>query len=162
MLVVIVKSIPPDVDVANVCEATLLPLSEVIVPPAPPASVPQKNCPVVVEYRSFSVDRLHDVRPAPARVFEKYPLVDVALVMNAEVEYRLFVEKPVEEARARVVWPVMYALPDTDRLVDDALVRVVLPVTFNVEENTPVVPTIAPYIVAADIPPVDEALDRYV
>ena len=32
---------PLPVDVASVCEATELPLSEVIVPPAPPASVPQ-------------------------------------------------------------------------------------------------------------------------
>ena len=30
-----------EVEVARVCEATVEPLSEVIVPPAPPASVPQ-------------------------------------------------------------------------------------------------------------------------
>ena len=34
-------SIPLPVEVARVCEATLLPFSDVIVPPAPPASVPQ-------------------------------------------------------------------------------------------------------------------------
>ena len=34
-------SIPFPEDVARVCEATLLPFSDVIVPPAPPASVPQ-------------------------------------------------------------------------------------------------------------------------
>jgi hypothetical protein len=32
---------PPDVDVANDCDAAALPLSVEIVPPAPPASVPQ-------------------------------------------------------------------------------------------------------------------------
>jgi hypothetical protein len=39
--VTITKESPPEVDVARVCEATVLPLSDVIVPPAPPASVPQ-------------------------------------------------------------------------------------------------------------------------
>ena len=56
-------SIPFDDDVARVCEATVLPFNEVIVPPAPPASVPQVNVPPV--QRSFSVDALHDVRLAP-------------------------------------------------------------------------------------------------
>jgi hypothetical protein len=41
VLVIIEKLSPPDVDVASVCDATVLPFSDVIVPPAPPASVPQ-------------------------------------------------------------------------------------------------------------------------
>lgn len=41
MLVTIERVRPPEVDVAKVCDATVLPLSDVIVPPAPPASVPQ-------------------------------------------------------------------------------------------------------------------------
>ena len=39
--VVIVRLSPPDVEVANACDAAALPLSVEIVPPAPPASVPQ-------------------------------------------------------------------------------------------------------------------------
>jgi hypothetical protein len=35
------RSSPLPEDVASVCDATEDPLSEVIVPPAPPASVPQ-------------------------------------------------------------------------------------------------------------------------
>lgn len=41
VLVMIDMVRPPVVDVARVCDATVLPLSDVIVPPAPPASVPQ-------------------------------------------------------------------------------------------------------------------------
>ena len=41
VLVTIARERPPEVEVAKVCDATELPLSEVIVPPAPPASVPQ-------------------------------------------------------------------------------------------------------------------------
>ena len=41
VLVTIPRESPPEVDVAKVCDATALPLSDVIVPPAPPASVPQ-------------------------------------------------------------------------------------------------------------------------
>jgi hypothetical protein len=39
--VVIVKLRPPEVDVANDCVAAVEPFNDVIVPPAPPASVPQ-------------------------------------------------------------------------------------------------------------------------
>ena len=53
------------VEVASVCDATDDPLSDVIVPPAPPASVPQTNVPP--DQRSFSVDVLHAVRLAPKR-----------------------------------------------------------------------------------------------
>jgi hypothetical protein len=41
VLVTIERVIPFDVVVAKVCDATALPLSDVIDPPAPPASVPQ-------------------------------------------------------------------------------------------------------------------------
>jgi hypothetical protein len=41
VLVVITRLRPPAVDVANDCVAAVEPLSEVIDPPAPPASVPQ-------------------------------------------------------------------------------------------------------------------------
>ena len=41
VLVPMVSVSPPEVEVAIVCDAAVLPLSEVIVPPAPPASVPQ-------------------------------------------------------------------------------------------------------------------------
>lgn len=41
VLVVIARLSPPEVDVANACDAAELPLSVEIVPPAPPASVPQ-------------------------------------------------------------------------------------------------------------------------
>jgi hypothetical protein len=37
------RSIPWLDEVARVCDATVEPFKEVIVPPAPPASVPQKN-----------------------------------------------------------------------------------------------------------------------
>jgi hypothetical protein len=41
VLDMISKLSPPDVDVASDCDATVLPFSDVMVPPAPPASVPQ-------------------------------------------------------------------------------------------------------------------------
>ncbi len=63
--VVIVRSIPTPraVEVAKDCDATLLPLRVLIVPPAPPASVPQVKVPFT--QRSFSVEELQDVRLAP-------------------------------------------------------------------------------------------------
>ena len=61
--VTIVRVSPPLVDVARDCDATVDPLREVIVPPAPPASVPHTNVPF--DQRSFSVDALHDVKLAP-------------------------------------------------------------------------------------------------
>ena len=53
-------------DVANVCEATDEPSRDVIVPPAPPASVPQKNAPFA--QRSFSVELLQEESDAPKRL----------------------------------------------------------------------------------------------
>ena len=63
VLVTIERSIPPDVDEAKVCEATLLPFNEVILPPIPPASSPQKKVPL--SQRSFFVTELHADSDAP-------------------------------------------------------------------------------------------------
>ena len=65
VLVTIERSSPTvfAVEVANDCEATELPFSEVIVPPDPPASTPQENVPF--NQRSFSVEALHEVKLAP-------------------------------------------------------------------------------------------------
>lgn len=69
---------PGRVEVERVCEATDEPLSEVIVPPAPPASVPQVNVPLA--QRSFSVDVLHAVKLAPKRdVRVRPPVLDALL-----------------------------------------------------------------------------------
>lgn len=66
------------VDVAKDWEATVEPLREVIVPPDPPASVPQVNVPLA--QRSFSVEELQAVKLAPnseARV--RPPVLDALL-----------------------------------------------------------------------------------
>ena len=63
VLVTIERSIPPDVDEAKDCEATLLPFNVVILPPAPPASTPQEKVPL--SQRSFCVEVLHAERFAP-------------------------------------------------------------------------------------------------
>ncbi len=62
---------PAMVEVANDCEATVLPLREVMEPPAPPASVPQENVPP--DQRSFSVAGLHAESPAPKSVARVSP-----------------------------------------------------------------------------------------
>ena len=71
-------STPFDEDVARVCDATVLPLSDVIVPPAPPASVPHVNIPP--DQRSFSVEALQTVRLAPKRDARVSPPVEDALL----------------------------------------------------------------------------------
>ncbi len=76
--VTMVRSRPPDVEVASVWEATVEPFNEVIVPPAPPASTPQVNVPFA--QRSFSVEVLHAERLAPKRDARVSPPVDEALV----------------------------------------------------------------------------------
>ncbi len=78
VLVTIERLRPPEVDVANVCEATADPLREVIDPPAPPASVPQEKVPLA--QRSFSVELLHSVKLAPKRAARVRPPVLEALV----------------------------------------------------------------------------------
>ena len=75
--VTIVKERPPEVEVASVCDATELPSREVIVPPAPPASVPQKKLPPF--HRSFSVEALQEERDAPKREASERDPVEVAL-----------------------------------------------------------------------------------
>ncbi|MCF7843689.1 hypothetical protein K9M47_02195, partial [Candidatus Gracilibacteria bacterium] len=117
----ILKSVPV-VPTANVCTEAERVLSEVSPPPAP-ASLPQKNCPVVVLYRSllFTASE-HPVSPAPVILLEKYPLVVVALMKLDDVAYRRLVV----------------------RAEDEALVNVALPVTSKVEDRLRVVPVIAP------------------
>jgi hypothetical protein len=68
---------PAMVEVANDCVATVLPLREVILPPAPPASVPQEKVPP--DQRSFSVDGLQAESEAPKRVARVSPPVEEAL-----------------------------------------------------------------------------------
>ena len=76
---VVTKRVSPfAVPVANDCEATELPLSEVIVPPAPPASTPQENVPL--DQRSFSVATLQFERLAPKSDARVSPPVLDALV----------------------------------------------------------------------------------
>ena len=55
--------VPATVDEAKDCDATVEPFNDVIEPPAPPASVPQKNVPLF--QRSFSVELLQLESPAP-------------------------------------------------------------------------------------------------
>ena len=78
MLVTTVRSSPTveSVEVAKVWDATDDPLREVIVPPAPPASVPQVNVPL--DQRSFSVELLQAVRLAPKRDARVRPPVEEA------------------------------------------------------------------------------------
>jgi hypothetical protein len=65
-------------------------------------------------------------------------------------------ESAVVEARPSVVFPVtesvpvISALPEVERLVVEALVNVVLPVTFKVDEKFPVVPDIAPRLAVVE------------
>lgn len=56
-------------------------------PPPAPASLPQKNCPVVVLYRSllFTTSEHPPVNPAPVILLEKCPLVDVELMKLEDV-----------------------------------------------------------------------------
>ena len=80
--------------------------------------------------------------------------------MVALEEKRLVAVRILEEAVLRVVWPVTvrvfkerlvnpailgaYKVPETLKLVLEALPNVVCPVTLRVEEKVPVVPTRAP------------------
>ena len=59
---VIVKSVP-NVSTIKLCDATLLPFNDVILPPVPPASSPQKKVPL--SQRSFFVTELHADSDAP-------------------------------------------------------------------------------------------------
>jgi hypothetical protein len=140
-----VESVP----VAKVWEATVLPFKEVIDPPAPPASVPQKNDPSA--QRSFSVELLQEVRLAPKRVPRVTTPVDDAL---PRVTLPVKKDSP-ETLSADEDALVSEVLPDTERLPDEkrpvevrivveAVERVVCPDTVRVDEKDPVVPTSAP------------------
>jgi hypothetical protein len=145
------------VDVASVWDATEEPLRDVIVPPAPPASVPQVNVPF--DQRSFSVDALHAESDAPKRAARVRPPVEEALTKE-----RALVVRPVVEALPSTVWPetVRAVAEAVERVLcpealkvevkrlfavkieEDALVSVVCPVTLSVEEKDPMVPMSAP------------------
>jgi hypothetical protein len=138
------RSSPTDasVDVANDCEATVDPLRDVIVPPAPPASVPQVKVPF--DQRSFSVDELHAVKLAPNNDASVSPPVDDALVkvrvdtvVVAKVEVPVTAKSPevVALVVARLVTvpvvpvkvpmnPLVAVSPVAERLVVDAFVVV--------------------------------------
>lgn len=119
-----------------------------IVPPDPPASVPQVKVPLA--QRSFSVDVLQALRLAPksdARVrppvedaLMKERLLDVRLdtVVVASVDVPRTVRRPEDERLDD------WRAPDTVSEVALALASVVCPVTLSVEENVPVVPMSAP------------------
>ncbi|MEN9552225.1 MAG: hypothetical protein RI935_602 [Candidatus Parcubacteria bacterium] len=121
------------VEVARVWDATVEPLSEVIVPPTPPASTPQVNVPL--DQRSFSVDVLHAVKLAPKSDARVRPPVEDAFRKERPLVVR---EDAVVVASVDV--PSTLKRPDVERLVVDALVKVVFPVTLSVEEKDPVVP----------------------
>ncbi len=114
-----------------------------IVPPDPPASVPQVNVPLA--QRSFSVEVLHAVRLAPKSDARVRPPVEEALpkvrpvVVREDTVVVARVEVPRTDSRLLDI-----RLLDMDRFVAEALERVVFPATFKVEEKDPVVPMSAP------------------
>lgn len=61
--VVITRDRPPEVEVANVCDEASLPLRVAILPPTPPASVPQPNDPL--DQMILSPEPLQVESPAP-------------------------------------------------------------------------------------------------
>lgn len=123
---------PPEVAVTNVCEETLLPLSVEIEPPTPPASVPQPKVPS--DQMILSPEPLQLVaRPAPNTVVRVRAPVDEALVKLSLVAVRSDTDVVANTEK-----------PDTVSAVVEALDRVVLPVTSNVEDKLAVVPVIAP------------------
>jgi hypothetical protein len=131
------------VEVANVCEVTLLPLRLPIVPPTPPASVPQPKEPL--DQMILSPDPLQVARPAPKRLVSVVvPVTAKVPVFVALVLYRFVAVTAVADALVSVVFPVTSKIPDTERLVVEASPSVVCPVTSKVEEKIPVVPTSAP------------------
>ena len=127
--------------VANVWEATEEPLSDVIVPPAPPASTPQANVPL--DQRSFSVELLHAVRLAPKSEARVRPPVEDALRKERELVVNPVVVREDTVVVASVEVPKTeripvdkrlddWRLPDTERLEVDALASVDCPVTSRV------------------------------
>ncbi len=124
------------VEVAKDWEATVEPLREVIVPPAPPASTPQVNVPFA--QRSFSVEELQALRLAPNSEARVSPPVEEALVKVRLEDWRLLEVRLVTVVVASVDVPSTERrlddrrLPDTERLVADALASVDCPVTSSV------------------------------
>jgi hypothetical protein len=103
------------------------------------------------------VEALHADSPAPAKLPEKNPFVDVELVINADVEYRVLAVRAdddastvlsefvyIDEAVALVVFKLVEYRSVAVRAEDEALVRVVFPVTLRVEEKVPVLPISEP------------------
>lgn len=113
---------------------------------------------------SLSVEALQLESAAPKRLVTVRPPVEEALVKLRMVVVRLFevnedavvvarvdVPETFKSKDARVfdvsevaVVVAKYEEPETVRLVVEAFVSVVFPVTSSVEENVPVVPVIAP------------------
>ena len=112
--VVMTRERPLVEEVAKVCEEAVLPLSDEIVPRAPPASVPQKKVPLA--HINLSVEALHAVSDAPKSEASVSPPVDEAFV-----KLRVVAERADEEALPSIVFPVtvrvpvISSLPDTER-----------------------------------------------
>lgn len=135
--VTIVRSSPPEVEVASVWDATEEPFKEVMVPPAPPASTPQVKVPFA--QRSFSVEVLQAERDAPKRDATVRPPVE-----DAAVKERLVAVSEEAVVVAKVVVPRTLKRSEVVKLEVEAFVSVVFPVTLRVEEKLPVDPTSAP------------------
>ncbi len=110
------------VDVAKDWEATVLPLSEVMVPPAPPASVPQVNVPLA--QRSFSVEALQAESDAPKREASVRPPVEEALRNERAPVVRESEVREVAVVVARVEVPCTLKSAVVVKLVEDAFVVV--------------------------------------
>jgi hypothetical protein len=129
---VIVRPVPDDV--ANVCEAIVLPLRLVRPPPAP-ASDPHENDPF--DQRSLSLALAQEVSPAPKSAVAKRfaavsPVVEalpsvVCPVILAVVAKKFVVVRPVDEEFPR------YVCPEIVSEVADAVVSVVCPVALSTD-----------------------------
>ena len=87
---------------------------------------------------SLSVEALQLESAAPKRLPRVSPPVEEALVKLRTLAVKPLAVRVDTVVVARKVWL------DTERLVVEALERVVFPVTVSVEEKIPVVPVIAP------------------
>jgi hypothetical protein len=93
---------------------------------------------------SLSVEALQFESAAPKRVPTVIPPVEDALVKLRTLAVKPLAVREDTVVVARNVWL------DTERLVVEALERVVFPVTVSAEEKTPVVPVIAPSIATVE------------
>ena len=142
------------VDVASVWDATDEPFKEVIVPPAPPASVPQVKVPFA--QRSFSVEALHSESDAPKSDATVSPPVE-----EAERKESVFVVSEVTVVVAKVEVPCTLKSPLVVRLVVEASVaaKEVMVVVAKVEVPvTARVPCDVRDEVAVMVPPVMEEI----